>query len=75
MDAPELIKALRRIGYELVRQSGSHIRLRCDQPVAHALTVPNHAPIKLGTLAAIVQDIASTRRISKEELIRQLWGD
>ncbi len=75
MDAPELIKALRRIGYDIVRQSGSHIRLHCAQPVAHSLTVPNHAPIKLGTLAAILLDIATARRISKEELARQLWSE
>lgn len=75
MDAPELIKALKRIGYETVRQSGSHVRLRCERPVSHTLTVPNHSPIKLGTLAAILLDIASARRVSKEELIRQLWGE
>ena len=36
MDAPELIKALERIGYRVVRQSGSHIRLQADQPKPHA---------------------------------------
>lgn len=31
-DARELIKALRRIGYRVVRQSGSDIRLQTEQP-------------------------------------------
>lgn len=75
MDALDLVKALHRLGYQVVRQTGSHIRLHCEQPAAHSLTVPNHAPIKLGTLAAILLDIASARRISKEELARQLWGE
>lgn len=48
MDAPELIKALQRFGYRVVRQSGSHIRLHVDHPEPHALTVPNHSPLKLG---------------------------
>lgn len=52
MDAPELTKALQRIGYRVVRQSGSHIRPQSDQPKPHALTIPNHAPLKLGKLAA-----------------------
>lgn len=28
MDAPELIRSLQRIGYRVVRQSGSHIRFK-----------------------------------------------
>ncbi len=75
MDALDLVKALHRLGYQVVRQTGSHIRLHCEQPVAHSLTLPNHAPIKLGTLAAILLDIATARRISKEELARQLWSE
>jgi len=75
MDALDLVKTLHRLGYQVVRQTGSHIRLHCQQPVAHSLTVPNHAPIKLGTLAAILLDIATARRISKEELARQLWSE
>ena len=30
MDAAQLIKVLQRIGYRVVRQPGSHIRLHCD---------------------------------------------
>jgi len=73
-DARELIKALQRIGYHVVRQSGSHIRLQTEQPKPHALTVPNHAPLKLGTLSAILSDVAQHRDIGKEELLRLLFG-
>ena len=38
MDAAQLIKALERIGYRAVRQSGSHIRLQCNEP-AHSITI------------------------------------
>ncbi len=74
MDAPELIKALQRIGYQVVRQSGSHIRLQTEQPKPHALTVPKHSPLKLGTLSAILSDIAQPRDMSKDELLRLLLG-
>lgn len=73
-DASELIKALQRIGYRIVRQSGSHIRLRAEQPKPHALTVPNHSPLKLGTLAAILGDVAQHREMDKDELLRVLFG-
>ena len=74
MDAPELIKALQRIGYQVVRQSGSHIRLQIEQPKPHALTIPNHSPLKLGTLSAILRDVAEHRDMSKDALIQLLLG-
>lgn len=74
MDAPQLIKALQRIGYRVVRQSGSHVRLQADHPERHALTVPNHSPLKLGTLSAILSDVAGHRRVDKDELLQQLFG-
>lgn len=72
MDAPDIIKALERIGYRIVRQSGSHIRMQAEQPKPHALTVPNHSPLKLGTLSAILSDVARHRDMSKETLLRLL---
>ncbi len=74
MDAPELIKALERIGYRVVRQSGSHIRLQADHPKPHALTIPNHSPLKLGTLAAILGDVALHRDVTKDVLIKTLFS-
>lgn len=75
MDVPELIKALQRIGYHVVRQSGSHIRLQTEKPQPHALTVPKHSPLKLGTLSAILSDVAGQRDLSKDALLRLLFGE
>lgn len=74
MDAPELIKALQHIGYRVVRQSGSHIRLQAEHPKPHALTVPNHSPLKLGTLSAILSDVAQHRGMTKEALVEAMLG-
>ncbi|HEY2344351.1 MAG TPA: type II toxin-antitoxin system HicA family toxin [Xanthomonadaceae bacterium] len=73
LDAADLIKSLERIGYEVVRQSGSHIRLQADQPKPHSLTIPNHSPLKLGTLAAILADVAAHRGIPKDALAQLLF--
>lgn len=72
MDAPELIKALHRIGYRTMRQSGSHIRLQTDHPKPHALTIPNHSPLKLGTLSGILAEVAVQRNLSREALLEML---
>ena len=69
MDAPKLIRSLQRLGYTVERQTGSHVRLRCDIPSAHALTIPNHSPIKVGTLAAILKDVAAARNLTVASLL------
>jgi len=71
----ELIKALQRIGYEVTRQTGSHIRLSSRSPDQHHVTIPNHNPLRVGTLSAILSDVASHRNLVREDLIRQLFSD
>ena len=71
MDAAQLIKVLQRIGYRVVRQSGSHIRLHCDEP-SHSVTIPHHSPLRIGTLAAILGDVAAKRGITREAFLKQM---
>ena len=73
IDASKLIKALRKLGYETTRQSGSHIRLTTQQNGQHHLTIPNHDPLKIGTLNAILTEVAQHLGISKQELIDRLF--
>lgn len=47
----EVIKALKKIGFVVSRQKGSHIRLvRIQNGVKQLVTVPNHKIIRKGTL-------------------------
>ena len=55
----DLLKLLKVYGYEPTRQAGSHIRLTTQQMGEHHITIPNHSPLKVGTLSAIVSDVAS----------------
>jgi predicted RNA binding protein YcfA (HicA-like mRNA interferase family) len=53
----KLIKVLEDIGYQVVRQRGSHIRLRDETDPEHLpVTVPNHKTIKPGLLRKILRD-------------------
>jgi predicted RNA binding protein YcfA (HicA-like mRNA interferase family) len=74
IDARQLVKALAKFGYVVTRQSGSHIRLTCAAPTPHSLTVPNHSPLKPGTLNAIPSDVATHHRIEKSALVDALFG-
>ena len=70
----ELARLLKRYGYEINRETGSHIRLvskfRYEE---HKITVPDHHPIKIGTLNNILNDLADCLKIDKKELIKELF--
>ena len=69
----ELIKALGKLGYEVTRQSGSHIRLTTSRNGTHHITIPDHRPIKVGTLAGILGDVAAHHQMTREELLTLLF--
>lgn len=52
--ARELLAALQRAGFSVVRSKGSHVRLR--HPDGRAVTIPVHAgDLGVGTTAAILK--------------------
>lgn len=70
----ELAKKLERVGYRESRQTGSHVRLTCNMPTQHHVTIPNHDPLRLGTLSGILGEVAAHLKISREELVLRLFG-
>lgn len=70
----ELCKLLKIYGYTITRQKGSHIRLTTEIPVQHHITIPAHSPLKLGTLNAILEDIANHIGKSKMDISIELFS-
>lgn len=70
----ELVKLLRNYGYEISRQTGSHIRLTTQKKGEHHITIPNHSPLKIGTLSAILSEVAEHLSMSKDVLMNELFG-
>lgn len=70
----ELAKHLEKFGYSITRQSGSHLRLTTQQNGEHHVTIPQHKDLRVGTLYAILTDIADQLGIPRDELISQLFG-
>ena len=70
----ELAKALKRFGYEIIRQTSSHMRLKTDLEGTHSITIPHHSPLKIGTLNSILKEIAEHLGMSKYELLSELFG-
>ncbi len=74
LSGAQLIKALEDLGYQTTRQAGSHVRLTCLARGEHHLTVPLHDPLRVGTLAAILTDVAVRHDLTREQLIVVLFG-
>ena len=70
-----LAAKLSRYGYEITRQTGSHIRLTSQlRGVEHHITIPNHEALRVGTLAGILQSAAAYLEKSRAELMQELFG-
>ncbi len=69
----EIIKALKAFGYETVRQKGSHIMITSNLNGEHHLAIPNHNPIKVGTLNGILSNVAEHFKLTKDEVMYKLF--
>jgi len=74
LSGAELVKRLARLGYATTRQTGSHIRLTSTVQGEHHITLPNHDPLKVGTLAAILASVTAHHGINRDELLHKLFG-
>lgn len=70
----QLVRALGKFGYTTTRQTGSHVRLTCESPAQHHITVPLHDPLRIGTLAAILAAVADAHGLTRDELLQSLFG-
>ena len=71
----QLTSLLRKYGYQITRQTGSHIRLTSDASgTKHHVTIPAHRHLKVGTLSGILADVAAYLEISREDLAKDLFG-
>ena len=60
-----IIRALQRMGFEVIFQKGSHVRLRRETSL---VTVPRHKAVRVGTLAEILRQAD----ITLDELLNKL---
>jgi predicted RNA binding protein YcfA (HicA-like mRNA interferase family) len=76
VSAKDLLKMMTKMGYEIQRQKGSHIRLRKVTPIGeHHITVPFKDEIAKGTLNDIINNLSIQNSLPKEELLKMLRGE
>jgi predicted RNA binding protein YcfA (HicA-like mRNA interferase family) len=70
----KLIETLEKMGYHATRHTGSYMRLPCGAMSQHTITVPRQDPLRIGTLAAILADMAVHHELARDDLIFKLFG-
>ena len=71
----ELASLLARHGYAVTRQTGSHLSLTSTlKGPEHHVTIPQHKTLNVGTLNAILTDVAAYLEMDRAELSGQLFG-
>lgn len=74
LSGQDLAQRLRVFGYTVTRQTGSHLRLTTPERGEHHLTIPNHAALRVGTLAFILAEVAGHFQLERAEVVRRLFG-
>lgn len=70
----ELARLLEKYGYQVTRQAGSHMRLTTVQDGEHHITIPRHRTLRIGTLNAILKDVAEHFGKNRDETAEFLFG-
>lgn len=73
LSGADLVRALSRLGYQVTRRKGSHIRLTTNLNGEHHVTIPDHDPLRIGTLSGILRDVAAHHGLSRDELVALLF--
>jgi predicted RNA binding protein YcfA (HicA-like mRNA interferase family) len=69
VSADRLIRVLERLGYTVIRQKGSHIRLFHQAAPIHSISIPLHNSLKIGTLHGILVEVAKAQSVSIQDIL------
>lgn len=75
LSGQDLAQALDVLGYRITRQTGSHLRLTTLEGGEHHITIPRHSSLRVGTLAAILGDVAQHFELSREQILERLFQE
>ena len=68
----DLIRLPHKLGFETIRQTGSHVTMTHPGPPQCHIAVPDHGLVKIGTLHTILSITSDHLKIDIDDLIQQL---
>jgi len=74
LSGKDLATLLNKFGYNITRQTGSHLRLTSmHMGFEHHITIPAHDPLKIGTLNEILKDISKYLNVERNSLMKAIF--
>ena len=68
-----LVKHLcKRWEYHKIHQVGSHVILQTQHPTPHRIAIPEHNPLRIGTLNGILANIAAHKNVPKGAILKDI---
>jgi predicted RNA binding protein YcfA (HicA-like mRNA interferase family) len=74
LSGSDLAKALRELGYETTRQTGSHVRLTTLAGGEHHVSVPMHKVLPIGTLRSVLREVGRHFDMSADDVAARLFS-
>lgn len=73
LSGQDLAKLLRRYGYQITRQTGSHMRLTSNiKGTQHHVTIPRHGELRVGTFSGILAEVADYLERDFQDFVTEL---
>jgi len=73
LSGEKMVKHLcRHWEYRQVHQVGSHVILETSSPGHQRIAVPEHHPLRVGTLNAILSAVAAHKGVTKEDVLKDI---
>jgi len=74
LSGEDLADSLAAFGYAVTRQTGSHMRLTTQEHGEHHVTIPRHASLRVGTVAAVLADVGGHFGLSRQAVVERLFA-
>lgn len=74
LSGEDLADSLAAFGYAVTRQTGSHMRLTTQEHGEHHVTIPRHASLRVGTVAAVLADVGTHFGLSRQAVVERLYA-
>ena len=58
--------------YAKVHQSGSHIIIETEDPSHQRIAIPDHDPLRIGTLHSLLRAVSTHKSVTREAILSTL---
>jgi hypothetical protein len=72
MKIPRDVSGLHLADVTKVHQVGSHMILETSDPTRQRISIPDHHPLRLGTLSSILRKVAQHKGVPRDAIIASL---